>query len=80
MPIYEYRCDHCGREIEVFGQTAASAEPPDVCSCGRSGGFTRLFSAFAAHSSSAVGSEPECCSDSSPCGHTGACHCGHGHY
>lgn len=37
MPIYEYRCQNCGKEFELFRSTSASDDP----SCKFCGGTTR---------------------------------------
>ena len=34
MPIYEYKCDHCGKKFEVI-KTSANPRPYEHCSCGK---------------------------------------------
>jgi putative FmdB family regulatory protein len=82
MPIYEYKCNRCGREIEVFGQTADLASAPTRCDCGQEKSYSRIFSVFAAQSSGSHSEMGECCNPMGnggghPCG--GACQCGHAH-
>lgn len=43
MPIYEYRCEDCGKVTEVF-QKGLKQEEPIVCSYCGSTKLTRLFS------------------------------------
>jgi putative FmdB family regulatory protein len=50
MPIYEYRCQDCGRKSSVFVRTASAAAEPACSHCG--GRHTeRVMSAFAYHRS-----------------------------
>ncbi|MBU0508615.1 zinc ribbon domain-containing protein [bacterium] len=85
MPIYEYRCQSCGRTIEVFGQTAEQAAAPRECTCGPGGSFTRLYSAFATTSAGSSSTPDECCGGNESCGSFGGggcCgggYCSHGH-
>lgn len=65
MPIYEYKCNRCGALLEVYGQTEALAQAPNVCSCGSERSYTKIFSVFAAHSSGH--------SESAACCGTGDC-------
>jgi len=48
MPIYEYKCESCGKKLEVL-QT--SLEPykscSQVCDCNQNGVITKLVSSFA---------------------------------
>lgn len=46
MPIYEYRCNACGRRLSLF-QRRISAEPSLVCPHCRSADLQRLISSFA---------------------------------
>lgn len=48
MPIYEFKCGHCGT---VFEELVRNGDAPRCPSCG-SGEVQRLLSAFAVHSSS----------------------------
>jgi putative FmdB family regulatory protein len=47
VPIYEYRCEACGRKNNIFVRTVSS--PIGELTCGRCGGhdLRRLFSRFA---------------------------------
>jgi putative FmdB family regulatory protein len=51
MPIYEYRCNSCGRVAEVFARNRDEDVPPAVCLCGKPSEFTKLLSAFAVSAS-----------------------------
>jgi len=81
MPIYEFRCDACGKDIEVFGQNAQNVLPPTLCTCGKESSFNRKFSTFAAHNAGGnFRSLGECCNGApESMGHAcgGACRCGH---
>jgi len=44
VPIYEYRCEHCGVTFEKFFRSAAAAGEAACPSCGRPG--RRLISLF----------------------------------
>lgn len=50
MPLYEYRCDDCGRVSTVLAFSWSGAAGPACRSCGRSK-MTRLVSRFAFHRS-----------------------------
>ncbi len=78
MPIYEYQCAQCGKVIEVYGQTIAQAGPPEVCQCGGSQTFSKLYSNFAAHGTGDHSHTGECCGGTMECAPTGGC-CGGGH-
>jgi putative FmdB family regulatory protein len=43
MPIYEYRCQDCGRKLAVFWRRRADAKPPTCQRCG-SDNMVRLVS------------------------------------
>ncbi|HEY3294108.1 MAG TPA: FmdB family zinc ribbon protein [bacterium] len=78
MPIYEYRCEQCGRQIEVYGQTTDQAQPPVSCTCGTEQNFTRLFSTFAAHGRGTDGAAmPDCCAQGHCGDHSAGCSCCH---
>jgi putative FmdB family regulatory protein len=74
MPIYEYRCDNCGKVSEVL-ILGASKQPR----CGHCGGtnLTKLVSAPnpVIKSDSGSGSFPSgsCCGSSGSCGTPGGC-------
>ncbi len=34
MPIYEYRCDTCGRDFDLFVRSAAERSEPQCSHCG----------------------------------------------
>jgi len=46
MPIYEYRCDKCGRKVEVFARDHTKVSSPTCGHCG-SDEMSRVFSKFA---------------------------------
>ena len=50
MPIYEFRCNSCGRKTSVFTQSVSSALDPKCSSCGGRD-LTRCISSFAFHRS-----------------------------
>lgn len=35
MPIYEYRCNNCGEDFEIFSQTSGETEKPCCPACGK---------------------------------------------
>lgn len=43
MPIYEYRCQACGRSFELL--QGVDSAPPELCSCGARGTLKKLLSA-----------------------------------
>jgi putative FmdB family regulatory protein len=43
MPIYEYRCQDCGRKLSVFWRSRADVKPPTCRRCG-SDNMLRLIS------------------------------------
>jgi len=43
MPIYEYRCQDCGRKLSVFWRRRADVKPPTCQRCG-SNNMVRLIS------------------------------------
>jgi putative FmdB family regulatory protein len=49
MPIYEYRCERCGRVKEVLAKPSEADHPPQTCTCGEDAKFVKLFSTFATH-------------------------------
>lgn len=71
MPIYEYRCDDCGKEFEKRVARAADTSGVECPSCGEKH-LTQRFSTFAAvtGSSAAPASCPSagCCPNSGSCG------------
>jgi putative FmdB family regulatory protein len=74
MPIYDYRCDGCGKTYDVFHKVREIAEDIVCPSCG-SPQHTRLISApsfsMNGKSSGASLNEAPPCGDGSCCG--GAC-------
>lgn len=63
MPIYEYKCDDCGRLTSVFLKSM-STEPDAVCKACGSRDLSRAVSRFAYHKSEQTileeyGSEPK---------------------
>jgi len=61
MPIFEYHCFECG---DRFEQLTLGTQKPDVeCSGCGSKAVERVFSTFAAHSSTANGGAGECRSE-----------------
>ena len=69
MPIYDYRCDECGKPYDVYHKVKEVAEDIVCPSCG-SARHTRLISA-PSFSMGGKQSEVPSCSDGSCCG--GAC-------
>ncbi|MBI5058828.1 zinc ribbon domain-containing protein [candidate division KSB1 bacterium] len=79
MPIYEYRCNSCGRVAEIFARNAGEDVPPAVCACGKQAEFTKLLSAFAVAQAESGPCESGACQ--SELGGGGGCcggHCSHG--
>ena len=78
MPIYEYRCENCGKINEVF-QKGLEPETPITCSNCGSANLTRLISIPAmvrVENSSSKGTT--CCGrtercDTPPCSTDGVC-------
>jgi len=61
MPIYEYRCETCGRSEELL-ETLSAAESHD-CGCGEPQGMRRQFSVPALASLDGyAAAEPPCAS------------------
>jgi putative FmdB family regulatory protein len=63
MPIYEYKCQNCGRLTSVFVRSVSSAVDAHCKACGSSE-LERVVSAFAYHRSESTiiedyGSEPK---------------------
>lgn len=46
MPIFEYKCQRCGKTFESFSQRAGAITPPVCPACG-SKDAERIFSVFA---------------------------------
>jgi putative FmdB family regulatory protein len=46
MPIFEYKCQRCGKTFESFSQRASAIRPPVCPACG-SKDAERIFSVFA---------------------------------
>ncbi|HAU38907.1 MAG TPA: zinc ribbon domain-containing protein [Phycisphaerales bacterium] len=67
MPIYEYSCENCGRQLELLVSSSRVKPACPHCSSKR---LTRKFSTFAAHSGSA---QPQCPSGTCPGATTSAC-------
>jgi putative FmdB family regulatory protein len=67
MPIYEYRCQDCGKGHEIL---LRRREERVACPACGSKKLTRLFSTFAAH----AGASPCPAADACPSG--GSCHGG----
>ncbi|MEW6040322.1 MAG: zinc ribbon domain-containing protein [Elusimicrobiota bacterium] len=51
MPIYEFRCENCGREFELLIYSSDTEKPS--CKYCRSANLTRLLSRFSARGISA---------------------------
>ena len=47
MPIFEFRCNHCGRKFSALVGVVASASNPACPRCGASDDLTKLVSRFA---------------------------------
>jgi putative FmdB family regulatory protein len=52
MPIYEYRCNQCGKKVSQLVLSPSRGEEPQCIACG-SRELTRLISTFAYHRSEA---------------------------
>ncbi len=68
MPLYEYKCEECGRTTEVL-QSTGGGSTPDCEHCG-SGKLRRAFSAFASRSKKSGGASSGGSSSCSTCGAT----------
>ena len=55
MPIYEYRCTHCGQDFEELVSSSTPDEEVECPSCDQAGA-ERKFSAFAVGGSPTLGS------------------------
>jgi putative FmdB family regulatory protein len=77
MPLYEYRCDDCGRDFEAL--VRSPSDRPTCPSCG-AGSLTKQFSVpAAARASGAAGSALPVCEAPAPsAGGCGAMGCGGG--
>ncbi|MDZ7373028.1 MAG: zinc ribbon domain-containing protein [candidate division KSB1 bacterium] len=60
MPIYEYRCPHCGEVFERFVRSVYSQEPVRCPRCGNEE-TERILSAFHSGGASAVSSGSSGC-------------------
>lgn len=69
MPIYDYRCEECGKTYDVFHKVREVIEDVVCPSCG-SARHTRLLSAPSFSMGSSTGSGP---SDVPPCTTGGCC-------
>jgi putative FmdB family regulatory protein len=77
MPIYEYRCEPCGRTVELLRRSGEAGDPVECPGCG--GPMTRQFSAPGgirvgdgrAGGSTCCGRDERC--DSPPCGGGSCC-------
>lgn len=47
MPIFEFRCGHCGRKFSALVGVVADAPPPKCPGCGRDDSLSKLVSRFA---------------------------------
>ncbi len=54
MPIYEYRCEECGKTLEILQSMAAGSEGLTCPACG-SERLSKAFSTFAATTASPAG-------------------------
>lgn len=71
MPIYEYKCENCGKVVEVLSASASGDASPVGCICGKGSRFVRLYSTFAALADSHSESHIARCRPEGCCG--GAC-------
>ena len=67
MPIYEYRCEHCGSQFEELTSSAGAAQVRCRQCNGRR--VTRLLSAFAVGGNGPAAVQP---AEAGPCGACGA--------
>lgn len=71
MPIYDYRCDECGKTYDIYHKVREIAEDVVCPSCG-SVRSTRLIGApsFSMNGKSGAVGEAPSCADGSCCGGT----------
>jgi putative FmdB family regulatory protein len=79
MPIYDYRCRHCGETHEMFVQGAENA-PARCPSCGADS-MEKLLSSFNVMGAGARVGGTTCCGreercEAPPCSSDGGCHRG----
>jgi putative FmdB family regulatory protein len=79
MPIYDYRCRHCGEVYEVFVQKAESAQTR-CPGCGAED-MEKLLSSFSVTSHTPRTGGTTCCGreercETPPCSSGGSCHRG----
>jgi putative FmdB family regulatory protein len=73
MPIFEYRCDDCGKKFEKLVRRAVDAPGVECPSCGQKH-LTQEHSTFAAHvSSGSKAAEMPRCPSGGMCGNPGMC-------
>ncbi|WP_396624430.1 zinc ribbon domain-containing protein [Luteitalea sp.] len=59
MPIFEYRCDHCGHRFEAI---VLNGKPPELCPACDHPDLRKQISTFAAHAGGApVAAAPGAC-------------------
>ena len=73
MPIYEYRCQDCGKQFEKLVRRAADVQEIECPSCGQKH-LKQELSTFAAHANSAAQpSGMPSCPNAGACGNAGTC-------
>ncbi|MEN6356789.1 MAG: zinc ribbon domain-containing protein [Armatimonadota bacterium] len=73
MPIYEFRCKHCGESFEIL--TSLSRVNEVRCPACGSADIKRLMSMFASHVGGSSAHSDSCAGCAS--GHCGSCGCHH---
>jgi putative FmdB family regulatory protein len=66
MPIFEYKCDDCGKKFEILHKSSANLEEVKCPDC-QSVNHKKLLSSFSASVSSSSGFSAPSCGDGS-CG------------
>ena len=72
MPIYEYRCQGCGKQFEKLLQRQSDESALECPECGKRDP-RRELSTFAAHTNSKPATAPRCPSSGGMCPTPGGC-------
>jgi len=75
MPLFEYKCDTCGKITEVLEKAARNTAAGFCPACQEERTFTKLFSVFAAPAAQHFESVGSCGEPRGTCGQ-GGCGCG----
>ncbi|MEJ5351018.1 MAG: zinc ribbon domain-containing protein [Melioribacteraceae bacterium] len=60
MPIFEYRCNDCGRKFEIFFKSVKDSENVKCPKC-FSENINKLFSMFSSSAGSSSSENTQCC-------------------